>query len=283
METIFVRITFFLTELETKYSLNELELLAVVWSNEHFKNYVYEVRFGVVSDHKALQSVLKCKKGNKTFSSRLTRWVDRLLPFDFNIVHTPGRTLGMADYRSRHPSPYEGKVVKAEEIFNNWFTINVIDGITPTLNKAKRTNVAKRIRSQIGEKELNTQVLTAHAPVHKLNQSKQVEKLQKSETMAEQLDSANSKISNVYVQANYESDKTIQNIIRLVKDRNVAVISRLPPPWREKFNSFSVNKKGLLFMDQRLVLPENMRENSLRAVHFGHAGRDAMLREAADV
>ena len=151
----------------------------MVWSNEHFKNYVYEVRFGVVSNHKALQSV--------------NRWVDRLLPFDFNIVHTPERTLGMADYLSRHPSPYDGKVVKAEEMFNNWFTINVIDGITPTLNKAKRTNVAKRIRSQIGEKELNTQVLTVHAPVHKLNQSKQVEKLQKSETMAEQLDSAISK------------------------------------------------------------------------------------------
>ena len=26
-----------------------------------------------------------------------------------------------------------------------------------------------------------------------------------------------------------------------------------------------------------------MRENLLRAIHFGHAGRDAMLREAADV
>ena len=127
----------FLTELETKYSINELELLAVVWSVEHFKNYVYGVRFGVVWDHKTLQSVLKSNKGNKTYSSRLTRWADRLLPFDFSIVHTPGRTLGMADYLSRHPSPYEGNVVKAEELFNNWFTINVIDGITPTLNKAK--------------------------------------------------------------------------------------------------------------------------------------------------
>ena len=36
-------------------------------------------------------------------------------------------------------------------------------------------------------------------------------------------------------------------------------------------------------MDQRLVLPEDMRENVLRAIHFGHAGRDAMLREASDV
>ena len=57
----------FLTELETKYSINELELLAVVWSVKYFKNYVYGVRFGVVSDHKALQSVLKSNKGNKTY------------------------------------------------------------------------------------------------------------------------------------------------------------------------------------------------------------------------
>ena len=52
----------FLTEPETKYSINELELLAVVWSVEHFKNYVYGVRFGVVSGQ--LQSVLKSNKGN---------------------------------------------------------------------------------------------------------------------------------------------------------------------------------------------------------------------------
>ena len=108
----------------------------------------------------------------------------------------------MADYLSRHPSPYEGNVVEADELFNNWFTINVIDGFTPTLNKAKRKNVAKPIRSQNGEKELNTQVLTVHAPVDKMNQSKQVEKTQERETMAQQRDIANSKISNVYVQAN---------------------------------------------------------------------------------
>ena len=270
----------FLTELETKYSMNELELLAVVWWVEHFKNYVYGVRFGVVSDHKALQSVLKSNKGNKTYSSRLTRWADRLLPFDFSIVHTPGRTLGMAEYLSRHPSPYEGNVVKAEELFNNWFTINVIDGITPTLNKAMRAESAKPIKSQNRNKESNTQVLTVHASVHTLTQSKQVDQLKDTEKMA---DLANSKISKVYVQANYESDKTIQKVIRLVKDRNVAVISRLPPPWREKFNSFSVDEKGLLFMDQRLVIPKDMRENLLRAIHFGHAGRDAKLKEAADV
>ena len=92
-----------------------MELLAVVWSIEHFENYVYGVEFGVVSDHKALQSVLKANKGNKTFSRRLTRWVDRLLRFQFLVIHTPGQTLGMAGDLSRHPSQNEGSIIKAEE------------------------------------------------------------------------------------------------------------------------------------------------------------------------
>ena len=38
---------------EQKYSINELELLAVVWAIEEIKNYVYGTQFEVVSDHKA--------------------------------------------------------------------------------------------------------------------------------------------------------------------------------------------------------------------------------------
>ena len=36
-------------------------------------------------------------------------------------------------------------------------------------------------------------------------------------------------------------------------------------------------------MDQRLVIPKDMRENLLRAISSDHAGRDARLRGAADV
>ena len=49
----------FLTELESKYSINELELLAIVWSIEYFRSYVYGVPFKIISDHKALATVLK--------------------------------------------------------------------------------------------------------------------------------------------------------------------------------------------------------------------------------
>ena len=101
--------------------------------------------------------------------------------------------------------------------------------------------------------------------------------------MADESKLANSKISKVYIQANYENDKIVQKVIRLVKNKNTAIVSRLPPPWREKFPSFSENEQGLLFMDNRLIIPKDMRDNIMRAIHYGHAGRDSMLREASDI
>ena len=40
-------------------------------------------------------------RANKSYNSRLTRWVDRLLPFDFAIDHLPGSKMGLVDYISR--------------------------------------------------------------------------------------------------------------------------------------------------------------------------------------
>ena len=36
-------------------------------------------------------------------------------------------------------------------------------------------------------------------------------------------------------------------------------------------------------MDQRLVIPKKFARKFSRAIHFGHANRDALLREASDV
>ena len=123
----------FLTYFEVKYSINELELLAIAWAVEFFKNYVYVVKFKIVSNHKALMTVLKPNRGNKTFSNRLTRWVDRILPFEFQVVHVEGRTLGMADYLSRHPSELEGASIKAETLWNEWFTVNSVISLNNVL------------------------------------------------------------------------------------------------------------------------------------------------------
>ena len=56
----------------------------------------------------------------------LTGWVNRLLPFEFEITHTPDRVLGFADYLSRHPSEIRGNTLKAENMWKDWFTVNTI-------------------------------------------------------------------------------------------------------------------------------------------------------------
>ena len=195
---------------------------------------MYGVAFGIVSDHKALQSVLKSNKSNKTFSSRLTRWMDRLSPFEHSIVHTPGKPI--------------------------------------------RSQESKKVQLMQANK-----ILSVHAPMQtnsELEKAKIVDK--QLIEMAEAKDLTKSKIT-IYVQAYAENDRTIQKVINLVLNKNTAVIARLPPPWREKFNSFSVDSNGLLYMDHRSVALKDMREIMLRAIHFGHAGRDAVLREASDV
>ena len=101
-----------------------------------------------------------------TFSSRLTHWFDRLLPFDFSIVHSPGRTLGMAYYLSRHPSEFEGTVAKAEDLFNDWFTIKVLDKISPKIPRLADQRKPIKFRKSEKVKRKNTSgVLTVHEPV----------------------------------------------------------------------------------------------------------------------
>ena len=49
----------FLNSSEERYSINELELLGEVWSIKYFRNYLYGKEFTVITDHRALLSILK--------------------------------------------------------------------------------------------------------------------------------------------------------------------------------------------------------------------------------
>ena len=110
----------FLSKNEQRYSINELELLAVVWSLEHFKYYLFGSYFPLQTDHQALLSALKDSRVNKTYRSRLTRWIDRLLPFHFKVEHLTGKDMGFADYLSRHPNTQPtGENIDKNHVKNN--------------------------------------------------------------------------------------------------------------------------------------------------------------------
>ena len=93
----------FLNSTEKRYSVNELELLGIVWSIDYFNYYLYGKNFTVLTDHRALLPILKEHRSNKSYNSRLSRWIDRLLPYNFTIEHMPGAKMGLVDYISRNP------------------------------------------------------------------------------------------------------------------------------------------------------------------------------------
>ena len=68
----------FFNSCEERYSVSELEFLGIVRSMEYFKNYFYGKHFTVSTDHRALLSILEESRSSKSYSSRLTRWIDRL-------------------------------------------------------------------------------------------------------------------------------------------------------------------------------------------------------------
>ena len=134
----------YLNEAEKNYSTNELEMLAVVWWAEYFQNYVLGRKFSIVTDHRAIVLLLNGNnKKNKTMFSRLTRWLDRLIPFDFQVEHKPGAKIGLADYLSRHPS-LDAKPVSN---YDSMFTVAKISRIRSALGFEKEAFSKGRLES----------------------------------------------------------------------------------------------------------------------------------------
>ena len=111
---------------------------------DYFQNYVLGRKFLIVTDHKALVSLLNGNnKKNKTMFSRLTRWLDRLIPFDFQVEHKPGAKIGLAYYLSSHPS-LDAQPVST---YDSMFTVAKISRIRSALGFEKEALSKNRLES----------------------------------------------------------------------------------------------------------------------------------------
>ena len=130
----------FLNKAEEIYSINELELLGVVWSLEHFKQYLYGQYFTVQTDHRAFLSILR-DKSTKAHQSRLTRWCNRLILFHFYIKHIPGSKMGLTYYLSRNPHG----AAKPISIYDEDCKIAQVDAIIKTINVIRQRGKSRNL------------------------------------------------------------------------------------------------------------------------------------------
>ena len=119
-----------LSDVETRYSQTEKEMLGVVWAVEHFHIYLYGTQFTIVTDHQPLLGIFR---SHKATSVRIDRWKLRLMPYHYHLVYKPGKDeKNPADFLSRHPNcsePQPGIVV--EEYVNYVCTNAVPTAMTP--------------------------------------------------------------------------------------------------------------------------------------------------------
>ena len=130
-----------------KYAINELELLAVVWGLEHFRLYVYGKPIELLTDHQALEPLIKRNRSNKTYSARLTRWLDRLAHFDINMKHIAGKHLKLTDYLSRNP------ISNLEPIknYDEEYVINCVIPLLEFVNTHGSITDEKKLEAQTDE------------------------------------------------------------------------------------------------------------------------------------
>ena len=84
---------------ELNYGATELECAAVVWAIEHFHKYLGTTYFVLVTDHYALKWLRTAEP-----KGRIARWILKLQPYNFEIVHKPGRIHSNVDALSRLPT-----------------------------------------------------------------------------------------------------------------------------------------------------------------------------------
>ncbi len=89
-----------LSDTQRRYCTTNKELLAVVMAIELFWYYLTGRHFTIVTDHTSLMWLRNFREPE----GMVARWIARLQPFDFAIVHRPGKHHSYADGLSRRTS-----------------------------------------------------------------------------------------------------------------------------------------------------------------------------------
>lgn len=84
---------------QRNYSINELELLAIVYSVNKLKYYLSGNTFTILTDNISLLSILKTRSNN--YSGKIIRWTLFLQTFSFKILHITSKQNIIADSLSR--------------------------------------------------------------------------------------------------------------------------------------------------------------------------------------
>ncbi|KAK2713618.1 hypothetical protein QYM36_009479 [Artemia franciscana] len=89
---------------EQNYSQLEKEMFAIVNGSKYFHHYIYKREVTVTTDHRPMETILS--KPLHQAPIRLQRIMIQTLPYDLEVIYSPGSDIPIADALSRLYLPY---------------------------------------------------------------------------------------------------------------------------------------------------------------------------------
>ena len=102
-----------------------------------------------------MEPLIKRNRTNKTYSARLTRWLDRLAHFDINIKHIAGKHLAQTEYLSRNPFSKPEPI----ENYDEEYGINCIMPLLEFINNYDSVASQKKIEARMDQNEQREQAI----------------------------------------------------------------------------------------------------------------------------
>ena len=91
-----------MTPTEQRYAQIEKEALTLTWACDRLNQYLIGSKFTLETDHKPLIPLLSTKN-LEDLPVRIQRFRLRMMRYQYDIIHVPGKDLNTADYLSRSP------------------------------------------------------------------------------------------------------------------------------------------------------------------------------------
>ena len=83
-------------------------------------------------------------------------------------------------------------------------------------------------------------------------------------------------ITDGLLMAIYQADRGLQNVREAVLRRDINLLRKGNKLFRHVFKDLRVDRE-LVFYENRIIFPIDMRQAVLNSIHSGYSGRDAML------
>ena len=91
------------------------------------------------------------------------------------------------------------------------------------------------------------------------------------------LKSSIQRIGENMLAATYDCDLFLQSIIAPLQNFDQKKFNKLQKICQQRYNELQLDENNFIFIDERLVIPEELRRPLFRSLHWGHPGRYTML------